>query len=391
MFFYFIGGLEPGHKWENARRNWRKTEMMGNVSMVRLGIIGCGYVTEFRHLPALRHLSGVKLCALSDIDAPRLERVAGRFGVAGRYTDYRQLIESGEVDAVAVCVPPQFHTEMALRSLDAGKHVFIEKPLALSLEECALLDERAAAHAALKVMVGFNLRWHRLVLAVREVVRRGELGDIKLVRTVLTSGVRLRDDFADWRRHQHSGGGALFELGVHHFDLLRFLLEREAEEVYASSLSGDETAVVITRMNGDTQVVSAFSEGTGENHEFEVYGERGWLRVSCYRADGFERYGVAQYSGAMGVRLRGLARTILEAPHIIERLRRGGDYVASYAGQWRHFIDAITSDTPVASTLIDGRRALEIALAACEANSTKRAATPGRATGSGSANEVRLR
>jgi len=351
---------------------------MKNVRMIRLGIVGCGDVTQSRHLPALRRVSGVKVSALSDINPARLERVAGQFDAMQRYTDYRQLIEAVEVDAVAVCVPPQLHAEVTLAAIEAGKHVFIEKPLALSLEECDLLRERAAAHVSLKIMVGFNMRWHRLVRAARETIRRNELGEIKLVRSVFTSGVRLRKDFAEWRTHQQSGGGALFELGVHHFDLLRFLFEREVEEVYASSLSEDETAIVAARMNGGTQVVSAFSEGTGENHEIEIYGERGWLRLSCYRADGLERFGAAQYPGAVMARLRGLTRTLLEVPRIIRQSRRGGDYVASYEGEWRHFIGAITLDSPVASTLTDGRRALEIALAAWEANTTKRAVRLGQ-------------
>jgi predicted dehydrogenase len=326
-----------------------------------------------RHLPALRRVPGVEVVALADTDSARLERVAQKFGVAVRYTDYRELIERGEIDAVAVCVPPRLHTEIALASLEADKHTFIEKPLALRLEECDLLQERAGARSALKVMVGFNLRWHRLLRAAVEIIRQGKLGDIKLVRTVLTSGVRLREDFADWRKLKQSGGGALFELGVHHFDLLRFLFEREVKEVYASSLSEDETAIIAARMHGDIQILSAFSEGTGENHEIEIYGERGWLRVSCYRADGLEEYGATEYSGAIGTRLRGLARTLFEVPRIVGQLRRGGDYVNSYTEEWRHFIGAITRDEPVACSLDDGRRALEIALAAWEANATKRA------------------
>jgi myo-inositol 2-dehydrogenase / D-chiro-inositol 1-dehydrogenase len=314
---------------------------MKNARMIRLGVVGCGDVTQLRHLPALRRVSGVKVSALADINPARLECVAGQFGVARRYTDYRRLIEAGEVDAVAVCVPPQLHAEIALAALEAGKHLFIEKPLALSLEECDLLRERAAAHVALKIMVGFNMRWHRLVCAARETVRRNELGEIKLVRSVFTSGVRLGDGFADWRMHRQSGGGALFELGVHHFDLLRFLFEREIEEVYASSLSEGETAIVAARMNGGIQVVSAFSEGTCENHEIEIYGERGWLRLSCYRADGLEQFGAAEYPGAVMTRLRGLTRTILEVPRILRQSRRGGDYVASYEGEWRHFIGSI--------------------------------------------------
>jgi predicted dehydrogenase len=324
-------------------------------------------------LPALGRVPGVKVIALSDIDSQRLERVAGQFGVARRYTDYRELIAAGEVDAVAVCVPPQHHAEVALVAIEADKHVFVEKPLALSLEECELLRERAAAHDALKVMVGFNLRWHRLVRSARETVHRGDLGDIKLVRTVFTSGVRLRENYADWRRQSQTGGGALFELGIHHFDLLRFLFERELEEVYATSLSGDETAVVTAQMNGGLQVVSAFSEGTVENHEIELYAERGRLRINCYRSDGLEHFNAGQYPGAIGTRLRGLMRAFLNVPRMIRQSWQGGDYVASYVGEWRHFICAITGNRPVACTLADGMRALEIALAAQEANATKRA------------------
>jgi myo-inositol 2-dehydrogenase/D-chiro-inositol 1-dehydrogenase len=334
-------------------------------------------VAEFRHLPALRQVPGVEVKALADVDAARLARVAGKFGVAGRFEDYLELIESGGVDAVAVCVPPQFHAEVGRAALAAGKHVLIEKPLALSLEECDILSECAASTRSLKVMVGFNLRWHRLVRAAREVIRRRELGDLKLVRTVFTSGVRLRDDFADWRRRPEAGGGALFELGMHHFDLLRFLFEREVEEVYASSASTDETGIVAARMEGSIQVVSAFSEGAGENHEVEIYGERGWLRINCYRADGIERFGAGEYSGALRVRLRGLTRTLLEVPRIIRQARRGGDYVASYAAEWRHFIGAVARNSKIDCTLSDGRRALEIALAAWEANSTKRASPVG--------------
>lgn len=365
---------------------------MKNSALIRLGIVGCGDITESRHLPALRRVNGTKVTALSDINQARLERVAGQVSAARRYTDYRQLVESGEVDAVAVCVPPQLHAEVAIAALAARKHVFIEKPLALSREECDILQACAARHTALKVMVGFNLRWHRLVRAARETIRSNELGEIKLVRTVFTSGVRLRGDLAEWRRRQQSGGGALFELGVHHFDLLRFLFEREMEEVFASSLSGDETAIVAAQLQGGTQVVSAFAEGTGENHEIEIYGERGWLRVSCYRADGFEQFGSAEYPGAIRSRWRGLTRTLLDVPRIFKQSRRGGDYLASYEDEWRHFISAIAHDSSVECTLADGRHALDIALAALEASTTKRAVKVGQAAGTfGAVNEGRLR
>jgi myo-inositol 2-dehydrogenase / D-chiro-inositol 1-dehydrogenase len=347
--------------------------MKDGLSKVRLGVVGCGRVTELRHLPALREVREFEVAALSDSDDARLESVAGRFGVGRRYRGYRELIEDGGVEAVAVCVPPKLHAEVALASLAAGKHTFVEKPLALGLEECDLLSGRADADASLKVLVGFNMRWHRLAREARARVRDGELGAVKLVRTVFTSGIRLGADFADWRRGRETGGGVLFELGTHHFDLLRFLLGDEIEEVYAASPPPDETAVFAARTRGGAQIVSAFSEGTGENHEFEIYGERGWLRVACYRADGLERFSLGQYPGSVGTRAGGLGRTLRELPRIVRQLRRGGDYVATYAGEWRHFADAILKDAPLESTLGDGRRALEIVLAAMEASETGRA------------------
>jgi predicted dehydrogenase len=344
-------------------------------------------VTQLRHLPALHVVPGVKVTALSDIDSTRLERVAAHNGIARRFTDYRELIAAEDVDAIAVCVPPQHHAVVARAAIDADKHVFIEKPLALSLEECKLLRECAAAHDALKVMVGFNLRRHRLVREARETIRRRELGDIKLVRTVFTNEARLHKDYADRRRQSQSGGGALFELGVHHFDLLRFLFEREVEEVCAAGLSGDETAVVTARMNGGVQVVSAFSEGTVENHEIELYGDRGRLLVNCYRSDGLEHFRVGQYPGAMGTRLRRMVRKFMDVPQMLRQSRQGGDYVASYVEQWRHFIGAIKGDSMVTCTLADGERALEIALAAREANATKRAVRLGKTAQAKVANE----
>jgi myo-inositol 2-dehydrogenase/D-chiro-inositol 1-dehydrogenase len=347
---------------------------------IRLGIVGCGDVTQSRHLPALRRVPGVKVTALADVDSLRLERVAARFGVARRYTDYRELIAAEDLDAVAVCVPPQHHALVAAAAIEADKHVFIEKPLALSLEECDHLRERAAAHDALKVMVGFNLRWHRLVREAVEIIRSGDLGDIKLVRTVFTSGVRQLSNYADWRKQSQTGGGALFELGVHHFDLLRFLFDREVEEVYAASDAFEETAVVTAQISGGVHVLSAFSEGTIENHELEIYGERGRLRVTCYRADGLERFDAGQYPGAIVTRLRGLVRTLRDVPRLIRQSRQGGDYVASYVEEWRHFINAITGDRAVACNLADGRHALAIALAAREAIATKRSVRPSLTT-----------
>ena len=347
--------------------------MTENAETVRVGFVGCGRVTETRHLSALRRVRGVEAVALSDLDAARLSSVADAYGVARRYEDWRGLIDDKSVDAVAVCVPPALHASVALAAIDAGKHVFIEKPLALALDDCDSLVVAAARAESLKAAVGFNMRLHRLVREARAVLTRGELGRVKLVRTVFASASRARQEYPAWRGHRESGGGSIFELGTHHFDLVRFTLGQEAREVYASCDERDETSVVTLKTDEGTQVVAALSEGTGESHELEFYGERGWLRVSCYRADGIERLDAGQYAGSLRSRLDGAARTLRSLPRVLAQTRRGGDYLNSYAEEWRHFADAVRGRAEVDATLEDGRRALEIALAATESTRTGRA------------------
>lgn len=340
---------------------------------VRVGFVGCGRVTETRHLSALGRVRGVEAAALADVDAARLSRVADAHGVARRYEDWRALVEDPYVDAVAVCVPPALHAEVAVAALEAGKHVFVEKPLALALDECELLTRAAARDASLKATVGFNMRWHRLVREARAVLARGELGRVKLVRTVFTSQARARPDSPAWRTRRESGGGSIFELGTHHFDLVRFLLGREAREVYASCDAEDETSIVTLKTDCGAQVTAALSEGAGESHEIEVHGERGRLRVSCYRAEGFERLDAGRYEGSPRERLRRASHALRALPRLIAQMRTGGDYLNSYAEEWRHFADAIRGRVRVEATLEDGRRALEIALAAAESSRTGRA------------------
>lgn len=347
--------------------------MTESSERVRVGFVGCGRVTETRHLSALRGVRGVEASALADVDAARLSKVGDSYGVARRYEDWQRLVRDEQVDAVAVCVPPALHAQVALAALDAGKHVFIEKPLALTLEECDRLDAATARAEGLNVTVGFNMRHHRLVREARDTLARGELGRVKLVRTIFASGTRARPEYPEWRRRRESGGGAIFELGTHHFDLVRFMTGQEAREVYASCDETDETCVVTLKTDGGVHVVTALSEGTSEGHELEFYGERGWLRVSCYRADGIERLDAGQYAGSVRTRLNNIARTLRALPRVTAQARRGGDYVDSYAEEWRRFADAVRGRARVSATLEDGRRALEMALAAAESSRTGRA------------------
>jgi myo-inositol 2-dehydrogenase/D-chiro-inositol 1-dehydrogenase len=340
--------------------------MPGKLPPVRVGLVGCGHVTENFHLPALRSLGEARVVALADVDAGRLKAVADRFGVAERYADFHELVGQADIEVVGICTPPRFHVEMALAALEAAKHVFIEKPLGLDVEETDRLTRRARGSSR-KLMVGFNLRHHVHVRAARALIRQGRLGAVELVRTVLSSRYRSQAGLPPWRRHREQGGGVFSELAVHHFDLLRFLLESEIEEVFAVSRpieAEDRAATIAARMTSGPLVSLLFAQHAAEANQVEVFGQHGRLLISFYRFDGLEFAPAAELPGGVRSRLRTVSRAIGGLPRALTLGLQGGSFRTSYRAEWRHFIDCIRGDRPVDGTLEDGQRALQAVLAA---------------------------
>jgi len=329
---------------------------------LRLGLIGCGRVAVERHLPSLRHVGGFRLVAASDADGARLNLVSDQFGIAHRHVDYRALLERSDVDAVGILTPTASHVEITLAALAAGKHVLVEKPLALTAAECDRLIERAAVSPG-KVVVGFNLRWHRLVRRARAFVAGGALGRVTAIRSAYTHE-RTGENAPDWHRKRKSGGGVLLNEAVHHFDLWRYLLGADVAEIFAatrhSSSYEDETSSVTATLEGGVLASGIFSFGTGPNSEIEIYGETGRLYLSCYRFDGLEFYPRSGYPGDPRDRLGKLVAAAKELP---SALRRGSEFADTFRGLWQHFFDCIREDKPSECTLQDGKRAIEVAAA----------------------------
>jgi predicted dehydrogenase len=335
---------------------------------LRIGIVGCGYATRTRHLPAIGRISEVEVVALADVDRAALAEVAARWGVPRRYEDPAGLVGDADVEAVAVCVPAADHVEVALAALEAGRHVLVEKPLALSLHEADRLIERAGATSA-KVLVGFNLRWHRLVRQARAVLRGGQLGRVHAVRAVFSDPIFSRSDLPAWRRERLLGGGSLLDKGVHHFDLVRFLLEDEVEQVAAWSSAGrgdDETVAVGGKTSGGALLATLIMDSATVSNELTLYGDSGTIHLDLYRADGFELRSLDDVPGAPRTRLRRIASSLEQVAGNVREVARGGVFDSAYDAEWRHFARAVRLGLEPECTLDDGRRALQIALAVAE-------------------------
>ncbi len=358
---------------------------------LRLAVVGCGEVTLYKHLPALKRLPEWTVAAVADPDPAAREAACRRFAIPRGAAGVEELLALPEIDAIAVSVPPSAHPAVAMAALRAGKHVWIDKPLALTAGECRRIAEEAERSAG-RVLMGFHMRWHPLVREARQAIRGGALGEIESVRSVWNSP-RDDDGLPEWRWRRESGGGALIEIGVHHFDLWRFLLDREVEEVRALSRGGsreDESAAVLARLEGGVAATLMLSERSPHQIEIEICGRLGRLRVDCLRFEGLELSTHRDVPGGPATRLRAAAGFLRSLPRGIGGLRHGGDYRESYRAAWAHFARVIRGGEQPGATLEDGLRATGIALAAAGASGDatggnpapaedSRGHTPGRA------------
>jgi predicted dehydrogenase len=339
--------------------------------MIRLGLIGCGNVTENRHLPALQQVSGIEVVAVTDTDERQLNKVADRFHIKKRYTGLSSILDDSNIDAVGVITPVQFHAEMAMEVMIAGKHLFLEKPLSMRLDQADELVEKAA-QTQCKAMLGYNLRWHPFVSQAREIIRSGSLGDIETVLSVSTTGTRFNPKAPVWMNRRESGGGVLFEYSSHFFDLWRFLFDVDVEQVFAVSRSDewdDVSAAVNTRMANGMPVTSAFSEATATNKEIQIYGQKGSLSLSLYRFDGLRFIPKSNPPGGISGRLQEILHTISQIPNALSNRKWGGIHNSAFLAEWQHFAECIQRNINPACTFEDGRKALKATLAAMESAS----------------------
>jgi predicted dehydrogenase len=270
---------------------------------------------------------------------------------------------------VAILTPPQSHADIGCDALEAGKHLFIDKPLALTHSDCRRLIERAE-RSSRHAMLGFNLRWHRLVLGARQIIQSGVLGRIKALASRNTHPLPLQED-REWMRHRDSGGGVIHSEAIHHFDLWRFLLQSRVVQATVTSQSSDryeDESITMTGQMSDGALLSGlFALGTSGSNQIEIFGEHGRLSLSLYRYDGLEFFSYSEYEGDLMRRVQKSARTLAEIPKISPALRQGGAFPATFLAEWRHFVSCLRTDSTPQCTLQDGLRALETALA-CSAS-----------------------
>jgi predicted dehydrogenase len=194
---------------------------------IRWGIIGCGDVTEVKSGPGFQKAANSSLVAVMRRNGALAKDYAERHGVPRWYDDAQALINNPEVDAVYIATPPAFHKEYALLTAQAGKPIYVEKPMALSFAECQVMIEACQA-AGVPLFVAYYRRALARFLKIKELIEAGAIGDVRYVSMTLYQPLARQELSAEslpWRvRPEIAGGGHFVDVGSHMLDFLDYLL-----------------------------------------------------------------------------------------------------------------------------------------------------------------------
>lgn len=254
---------------------------------LRVAIIGAGQIAQRGHLPGYAR-AGAQVVALCDNSSPQLEQIAAQYQVQRCYRDWRQMLAAGGFEAVSICTPPALHCEMAVASAGHGYHILVEKPMAVTLEECDRMIE-AADQAGTLLMISHNQRFMAAHVVAKEILSSGWLGTPYLAHAVFGhGGPEVWSPAGQWYfRPDQAGHGVMADLGFHKLDLLRWLLGQEILQIgaftgtFEKATALEDTAVCTLRFSqgalGTLQVSWVFRPDW-ENSVL-VRCERGVLRI----------------------------------------------------------------------------------------------------------------
>lgn len=271
---------------------------------LRVGIIGCGDVARRVHLPALE-AAGAEVIRFASKDLADSEAAAETASTDAMATDdWRQLVASVHIDAVDICTPNHLHAEMALAALEAGKHVLVESPMALTVRDADNLLKTAARKDKLLVPA-HSVRFIGPYAALAQACRNGKIGRITAARVAFghSGPDQINPDAAWYFDRAKSGGGALIDLGVAVVDLLRLAVAAEVSEVAArvGGTRGDVETHAEARFkftNGATADVVTTWEGTA--NEVTVLGTEAEVRLDGSGVRLIHRDGTEERLGPVG-------------------------------------------------------------------------------------------
>ena len=320
--------------------------------MVTIGIIGAGRIGKVHTESICNYVRNARIKTVAD---PFMNDATAQWmksmGVENTCTDYHEILNDPEIQAVLICSSTNTHSPISLEAIAAGKHVFCEKPIDHDLSKIKKVVE-ALKGSNIKYQVGFNRRHDHNFAAVKQAINDGKVGDVHIIK------ITSRDPEPPSAEYAAVSGGMFLDMTIHDFDMVRFLAGCDAEEIYVQSAvlvdpaigeAGDvDTAVITLKMeNGAIAVIDNSRRAAyGYDQRAEVFGSKGMVATAN------DTLSTAVVSNAEGV--------TGEKPlyFFLER------YMQSFATEVKGFINAIENDTDTLVGVEDGLKPVLMGIAA---------------------------
>lgn len=318
--------------------------------IVNIGIIGAGRIGQIHGENLCTRIKQVRVVAVADKEETRAQALASKCGKVKWYKDFEKMLEREDMEAVVICTDTSVHKKAIIESAKKGKHIFCEKPIALTLEETDEALSVAKEEGAL-LQVGFMRRFDPALSSAKKEIDKGSIGEPILFKAI------SRDAQGPPLEYVRVSGGLFVDSSIHDIDLARWFMGSEVEEVYAEGKTliypeykecGDVDVAVTTLSfkNGSIgSIENLRKSGYGYDTRVEVVGSKGALSIGYLRHKGF-------------FTLKKLKVNYDVVPSWQERFKK------AFVKEMQYFVDCIINHTSPLVTGIDARKALQIALAA---------------------------
>ena len=321
--------------------------------MLNIGIIGAGRIGKV-HLESISyHVKNATVTAMADpFMNEETEKLIRSYGVSKVTNDYKDILNDKDIDAVLVCSSTDTHAAISIEAINAGKHVFCEKPVDHSIEKIQAVADALKEHPDIKFQVGFNRRFDHNFAAIRKAYDDGKIGEAHILK------ITSRDPEPPNPAYIKVSGGIFLDMTIHDFDMACFLTDSDVEELYVNSAvlvdpaigeQGDvDTAIITMKMaNGALAVIDNSRKAAyGYDQRAELFGSKGMVATSN---DTVSSAVISNADGVTG-----------EKPlfFFLER------YMGSFSEEMRQFTEAVINDTEVPVGIHAGLQSVKIGLAA---------------------------
>ena len=321
------------------------------MNTLKVGIIGAGRIGKVHAASISQRIEQAEVLAIADPDIEEAERVSRNQGIPMASKDPVEIIHHGDIDAVVICSPTDTHTEYIAACASHKKHIFCEKPVDLDLDKIKNILE-VVNDAGIQMMVGFNRRFDPNFAKIKNLVSEGKIGDPQILK------ITSRDPGPPPAQYIKSSGGLFLDMAIHDFDMARFIVQDEVEEVYSKGavmideeigrLGDIDTAVTTLKFkNGALGVIDNSRKAVyGYDQRLEIFGSGGMAKIDNNLPDNHELF---DGSGS---------HKSLPLNFFMER------YTESYYMEMLEFVEAIIGGKPISVSGTDGLLSVAIGLAA---------------------------